>query len=117
MTEPNRRKGRALLVASVGVAITTFGCKETPPSHVGNLRPVEVYLPDPGPVDAGVATDDKGAVDAASPAPPTSADAGTTRIPGPTPRTPAPTIQTPPPKLAPPVGNLRPVEIPAAPKK
>ncbi len=49
MSGPTKRKGRALLVASVGVAVTTFGCKNDPPTHVGNLRPVEVYLPDAGP--------------------------------------------------------------------
>ncbi len=100
MTQPKKRKGRALLIASVGVAVTTFGCKE---AHVGNLRPIEVYLPDGGPapvvvVDAGSQTGGP-VIDASAVAAPV--DAAVSPI----------GTATAPPTLTPHVGNLRPFEM------
>lgn len=48
----NRRTpGRKLLVATLGVAAVSYGCRSNPPEPVGNL----VAAPVPVPAEAGVA--------------------------------------------------------------
>jgi hypothetical protein len=97
MSGHKKRKGRALLVASVGVAVAAFGCKNEPPA-MGNLRPVEVFRDAAGPnatptIDTSV-PNDAGAQADASALPPKVLP------------------KVPPEPVDMPVGNLRPVEVP-----
>lgn len=66
---PRKRKGKALLVASVGIATVSFVACNEPQRPVGNLRAPEPAF-DAGPVSPLVPVDSAApAVDAGAPAP------------------------------------------------